>query len=173
MKKALALLLAIIVCLSLTGIPAIAEEFVAVILDGQLLDFDVPPQIINDRTLVPMRVIFEALGASVKWDNDTKTVTADFLTHYGPYGEFIDGSNGLFAKQITLSINSTNMPISYAFPDDFGVVDTIVLEVAPMLVNDRTLVPLRAVSEAFGATVDWDDVKNIVLIETHKGSVAE
>jgi hypothetical protein len=45
-------------------------------LDGRQLYFDVPPVIDNGRTLVPLRVIFEAMGATVAWDDATKTVTA-------------------------------------------------------------------------------------------------
>lgn len=46
-------------------IPVMAENDIQVKLDGKTLSFDVPPQIINDRTMVPLRAIFEALGATV------------------------------------------------------------------------------------------------------------
>ena len=49
---------------------------ISVYLDGQPLTFDVQPQIINGRTVVPLRAIFEAMGAKVNWDGDTQTVTA-------------------------------------------------------------------------------------------------
>ena len=55
---------------------AFANENVTVQLNGEVLEFDVQPQIINGRTLVPMRVIFENLGAAVEWDDNTRTVTA-------------------------------------------------------------------------------------------------
>lgn len=53
-----------------------AADDITVILDGNKLEFDVPPQIIDGRTMVPIRAIFEALGAEVTWDDATKTVTA-------------------------------------------------------------------------------------------------
>ena len=51
------------------------SDNISVTLNGVKLDFDVPPQIISDRTFVPMRKIFESLGATVSWDDETKTVT--------------------------------------------------------------------------------------------------
>ena len=53
-----------------------AAGYIRVFIDGKNLEFDVPPIIQNDRTLAPFRKIGEALGAEVKWDQDTKTVTA-------------------------------------------------------------------------------------------------
>ena len=53
-----------------------ADNEIKVMLNSVQLSFDVPPQIINDRTMVPMRKIFEALGATVLWHDDTKEVVA-------------------------------------------------------------------------------------------------
>ena len=73
-KRITALLVA--VCMLLLGIPAAtANENITVYLDDILLSFDVPPQIIDGRTMVPMRKIFESLGAVVTWDESTQTVT--------------------------------------------------------------------------------------------------
>ena len=61
---------------------AIAERGISVILNGEYVDFTdelgnvVEPQLINDRTMVPMRKIFEVFGANVQWDGETETVTA-------------------------------------------------------------------------------------------------
>lgn len=52
------------------------SPIIRVLINGQLLTFDVPPALVDGRTLVPLRVIFEALGATVKWDDATQTVTA-------------------------------------------------------------------------------------------------
>ena len=69
------LCVALISGMMLFGIEAYAEEAktVSVYTDGTQIDFDVEPQIINDRTMVPMRAIFEAIGAEVNWDDSTKT----------------------------------------------------------------------------------------------------
>ena len=107
-------------------------------LDGRRLKFDAPPIIEGGRTLVPMRAIFEAFGAEIAWDGATRTVTA---TAPG--------------KTIVMRIGDPVMLVD-------GV--PVELDVPPQIVLERTLVPVRAVSESFGATVDWDDgAKNVII----------
>jgi len=115
-----------------------AEEPIKVILDGKTLAFDVQPQIINGRTLVPMRVIFEALGATVEWNGEARTVTAkkrDLIVK-----TTIDNK--------TMTVNGINKEI----------------DVAPVIINGRTLVPVRFVSEALGCKVDWNGNTRMVII---------
>lgn len=76
LKKILCGILSATMLITSAAIPAMADEDIKVTLDGKALSFDVPPQIINDRTMVPLRAIFEALGASVDWNQATKTVTS-------------------------------------------------------------------------------------------------
>jgi len=118
-----------------------------VLLDGEPLDFDVSPTIEQGRVLVPMRAIFEALGTDLDWDGPTQTVTAtkDQTT-------------------VTLIIGSRTVYKTGA---------PIVLDVAPKIVNNRTLVPLRFVSEALGASVDWDAATQVVTIVSAPGKVAD
>lgn len=120
---------------------AFASNEIKVAIDGEYVEFDVKPQLINDRTMVPLRAIFEALGAEVDWDNDTQTVIAikDDVV-------------------VTATIGSTKMYIN----DEERTMD-----VAPMIIGDRTLVPVRFVAEAFECDVDWDGDNNIVYIENH------
>ena len=113
---------------------------ILVILNGRRLSFDVPPQIINDRTLVPLRTIFEALGATVDWNEDTQTVTAK-------------KDNTV----VSLTIGNTSPTIN-------GQVITI--DQPGIIRNGRTLVPLRFVAESFGVTVDWDAAARTVNITT-------
>ena len=115
-----------------------AAEPIKVYLDGELLVFDVQPQIINDRTMVPMRVIFEALGAKVDWNDKTKTITAT--------------KDGLVVKT---TIGDKNIYVN-------GVKKT--MDVAPVIVNGRTLVPVRFVSEALGCDVEWNPKARTVYI---------
>ena len=107
------------------------NEIVEVYVNNQEVQFDQPAIVKNGRTLVPMRKIFELLGADVEWDNATQTVTAKKKD-----------------KVITLIIGNNT-----AKADGTDVV----LEQAPILKNDRTLVPLRFMSEALNAVVYWDD----------------
>ena len=107
---------------------------------------DVPARIINGRTMVPMRAIFEKLGANVEW------IEADQL---------IIASKGY--KLVTLKIGKDTLNMA----DISQSLNTsIKLEVAPFLEGERTLVPLRAVSEAFNATVEWDEATSTVTITT-------
>lgn len=123
----------------------------AVILDGRQLTFEVPPIIENDRTLVPLRAIFEAMGASVNWDNKTRTVTS---------------AKG--ATTVVLTIGSINPTVNgQVWP----------LDVPAKIKNDRTLAPLRFVGEAFGGKVDWNNTTRTITItsptatDSHAASV--
>ena len=117
---------------------ASAPDEITVLLNGNKLIFDVPPQIIDGRTLVPLRVIFEALGAKVDWDDGTQTISAT----RGSTTIFM----GIGVKMMTVGNRD------------------VALDVPPQLIDDRTLVPARAVAEAFGADVDWIDATNTVII---------
>ena len=118
-----------------TGRPA---DDIAVKLNGEYMQFDVPPMLMNDRTLVPFRAIFEALGCDVQWDNDNQTA--------------IGIRNG---KTIMLPIGD-----SMARIDNEGKF----MDQPAIVVNDRTMVPLRFVSEALGANVEWIDETQTVVI---------
>lgn len=131
----------IIVTLLLAGGIVFAENNITVQLDGKNLIFDVQPQLIGGRTMVPLRKIFESMGATVDWNNDTQTVTAFNDRYY-----------------VQATINDTNMKVNG---------ENRILDIPPLLADGRTLVPARFVAEAFGAKVDWDDVKKRVVITTN------
>lgn len=97
----------------------------------------VMPVVVNDRTLVPVRFIAESFGAKVDWDPDTKTVTVNG-----------DGKN------ISLVLGQTEMNVDGS---------VVVLEVAADTINDRTMIPLRALVEALGKNVFWDP-RGLILI---------
>ena len=139
MKRALCLILAAVFVL----LPVFAYadgENISVYVDGKAVNFDVPPTTINDRTMIPLRATFEMLGASVLWDEYTQTVTGE---KNGVTVRLTIGSNVLYKNGVPIS-----------------------LDVPPMLINDRTLVPVRAISEAFGCKVDWDDNTQSVIISS-------
>ena len=121
-------------------IPVMAANGISVVLDGKTIGFDVPPQIINERTMVPVRAIFEALGASVDWDGSTQTVTSK-------RGD----------TTISLKINDATMYVNG---------NAVTLDSPACVINERTLVPVRAISEAFGAGVDWDGSTQTVTIDS-------
>lgn len=140
MKKIIAVLLILINMPSF----AFAETDIAVYLNGKQLEFDQSPIIRNDSTLVPFRKIFEELDMTVQWDNTEKRVTAQDE-------ETI----------ISLVIDS---PIMYVNGK------SVELLTPPVIMNNRTLVPLRAISEAAGADVEWDGVTRTVTITTLESS---
>ena len=127
-------------------IPVSAEATeIRVQVNGVDLEFDQPPIIENGRTLVPFRAIFEALSMAVdyKEENGQQIVTAE-------QGD----------KKIDLVIGA----------DKFHLNGTpIPLDVPAKIKNSRTLIPVRAVSEALGCEVSWDGAERLVTIKTTDG----
>lgn len=116
----------------------IAPNEISVYVYGKKLAFDQPPVLVNDRTLVPLRAIFEELGAVVTWDDETETAMA-----------VKDDT------QITIKIGSNIMMVNDK---------EIAIDVPAQLINDRTLIPLHAIAEAFGNKADWVDETQTILI---------
>ena len=137
-RKVLCAVLAMAILVACTAVPAMAEENIKVVLNGTDLEFDVAPQMISDRVLVPMRKIFESLGAEVYWDDDTQTIIA--------------------TKSDVIVIMQINNPTIFINGEP------VELDVPPQLVGERTLVPVRAVAEGLNAMVTWDDENSTVII---------
>lgn len=135
-KKLLAIMISACIALSMT----VSASALNLYFDGAPLVTDVPAQIINNRTMVPIGHIFNALGAKVTWDGTTKTATGEK-----------DGT------KVVLQIDN-----STAYVNDKAVT----LDTPAMIVNDRTMVPAWFVSEAFGAKVYWDGSTSTVRIAT-------
>lgn len=139
-KKTLCLLLTMLIMASAVT-TAMASDDIKVKIDGKEIAFDVPPQIIKGRTMVPLRAIFEALGATVEWDSHSRTVNSTK-----------DGTRiSLTVNYPRIDINGEDKP----------------LECPPRIVDGRTLVPVRAISEAFNAKVEWVASERTVLINTN------
>ena len=121
--------------------PSIQPPPIKVVLNGTPLAFTgTPPMQIKGSTLVPMRGIFEALGATVKFDKASLTV-------YGQKG----------ATAIILPLGALTATVN-------GQPQT--LPVSAELINGTTLVPLRFISESLGASVSWNPVLSTVTIQT-------
>ena len=110
---------------------------------------DVAACIENDITMVPIRFVTEELGAVVEWNHDTKEVT---ITKN--------------EEQVVIKIGDVN---AKSVKD--GVESMFVLNAAPSIVNDRTLVPLRFVSENLGAKVEYIEPTRQVLITDEEPAV--
>ncbi|MBV8222467.1 MAG: hypothetical protein JO293_03850, partial [Candidatus Eremiobacteraeota bacterium] len=122
-----------------------ARADVQVVVNGQSVQFDQPPIERGGRVFVPLRGVFERLGASVVYYNGVINATGA-------------------GHQVHLTIGSTQ-----------AVVDNQprTLDQAPFLVGARTLVPLRFISEALGANVQWDDNSQTVTISNGGSPVAQ
>ena len=120
--------------------PAPVPGEVQVILNGTALTFDQPPVVEGGRTLVPMRAIFEALGAKVDWIGTERRAKAE--------------KDGI---TVSLTIGSRIMVRNG---------ESIELDVPAMSIGGRTLVPVRAIAESFGADVKWNAETRTVIINT-------
>jgi len=122
----------------LTALPVgnVYASDMQITFDGEYLQFS--PIIVDDRSLLPARFITDLLGGETEWESDYRRVT---LT--------------INERVIILYIDS-----NIAFVDGYEVE----LDVAAMIYDDRTFVPLRFVGENFGVDVDFcDDARTIIL----------
>ena len=113
---------------------------ITVKVDGKALKLDQPPVIQDGRTLVPLRAIFEALGAQVQWDAEAQSVIAEKRLDI-----------------ISLVIGDNKLNING---------DEKTLDVPAQIIEGRTMVPVRAISEAFGAKVDWNAATGTVTVDS-------
>lgn len=146
------LFLTLAILLTICTIPVTASDNIKVLLNGEELMFDVPPQLINDRTMVPMRVIFEALGADVHWIDTEQMILA--VKNEIKILMILDQKQ--FYKFVGNDLDK--------FKEFLDEGQTIELDVPPQLIDDRTLVPLRTVSEALGIEVIWEEAAQTVVL---------
>ena len=141
MKKILSFILMFTLLISVFSFPVVANySGIFVTLNGQYVYFDVQPQNINGRIMVPIRAIFEAMGANVQWNSDTMSA---FCTK-GDIG-------------VMMTVNSNIMYVNSS---------QIVMDVSPVIIDGRTLAPARYVAEAFGGVVAWNQETSTVVITT-------
>lgn len=137
-KKIAVLLIVFLLCGNMI---TMASNDIRVFVDNEKVSFDVAPRLIGGRTMVPLRAIFEALGAEVLWDETTQTVTA-FNEAY-----LVEAT----IDKKTMYVNNTEKT----------------MDIAPMIVNNRTLVPARFIAEAFNCNVVWSAEEFSVYITTN------
>lgn len=141
MKKKFILGLSLLVI----SIPSLvlANSDIRLWVKGKIVKYDVAPYISESRTMVPIRVISENLGKVVTWNNDDKKIS-------------IKDEKG----------NEFSLVINEKFMEDISsnVYRKIELDAPAVIKDDRTFVPIRAIAEAFGERVDWDNDKRVVVI---------
>ena len=125
------------------GTPAVTRQLAlepqtTVTVNGRKLAFEQPPVNWQGNVLVPMRAVFEALGAEVSWDQTTRTAS---------------GRKGSTTASVTIDSHT-----AVKNGKDYR------LEAAPRLINSFTMVPVRFIAESFGAKVEWDGPNAAVRI---------
>lgn len=159
MKKMLCGVLSAGLIAAATVVPAFAEtKTPKIIVDERELTFtDQGPVIVPEtgRTLIPLRFVLEAAGAKVTWDGENQKVTVSAK----------DNRN-----RVILKIGSDEMNMYY-YPSIAESVDDVQkLDQAPIIMNDRTMIPVRAVLEGIGAKVDWDEDNYVINVTSREYS---
>ncbi len=140
MKRFLSIILTVImIATSVMCVSVFAADEIKVTINGKEKAFDVTPVIINDRTLVPMRGIFEEFGATVEWDGVTQSVTAS-----------VAGS------KIVLQVGKVVAMINGQYAS---------LDAPARLIEGKTMVPVRFIAETLGCEVNWEDATRTVVIK--------
>ncbi|MGC9090028.1 MAG: stalk domain-containing protein [Caldisericia bacterium] len=112
-------------------------------VNGNLQEIDVPPQIIEGRTLIPIKWVIEPLGGVTLWDPIEKKVT-------------INLKNIIIELWIGKNIAKVN--------GNYKPIDSNNLKVVPLIIDGRTMLPLRFVAESLGADVQWDGTTKTITI---------
>ena len=120
-----------------------ANSDIGLWVKGKIVNSDVAPYIAENRTMVPIRVISENLGKIVTWNNDDKKV----IVKDEKGNEFSLVINEKFMENVS---SNSNLKIE--------------LDAPAVIKDERTFVPIRAIAEAFGEKVDWDNDKRVVVI---------
>lgn len=117
-----------------------ASENVNLVIDGSTVNCDVPPVIQNGRTLVPARVILEYFGADVQWNEAFRQVV---INHKG--------------NIIILTVDSHVINLNG---------EAQMIDAAPVIINGRTMVPVRFIATTFGYKVGWDEATRTVYVNS-------
>ncbi len=136
-----AVLMGMLLCLALVATPVLSANAIHLVINGTEALPDVPPQLLNNRVPVPIRVISENLGFDVAWYQDIQTVTVKRKGETYPLP-------AVMAGWIHLVINGVEV-----YPD-----------VPPQVVGGRVMVPIRFISQAFGLEVNWYQQAQMVAV---------
>ncbi|MEA4924230.1 MAG: copper amine oxidase N-terminal domain-containing protein [Syntrophomonadaceae bacterium] len=148
-QKLLGLCLAVFLILS-GGVTAYGTDEISIYMDGNKLFTDVPPIIMEGRTMVPLSAVSEAVGCKVEWVEEDQEV----LVYLPSEGE-----------PMIMHINDPNVIINY-YNGDKGETTpvTVTIDAPPVIVNGRTMVPLGFVAETIGFEVNWDEASRSVYL---------
>lgn len=145
MKKLIKTFLFTLMCVLAISITAAATNDAKVLVNGKYIEMDQKPIFKDDRILIPVRAVGEALKCKVDWNHDTQTVTLN---------------SG--ATELKITIGETEMKKINVSRNPIDI--TIKMEVPAFIENGRTILPLRAVSEALFLDVNWNEEERTVVI---------
>ena len=165
MKKLISVILSITMIMAITP-TSLAEDEIKITYNGEVIETDTPPVIMEDRTLVPARAVFETMGMNVYWNEQDRVVRVDNI--------LLDNDTGMESGAcLVVTIDSDKMEKEiYSYPITMSSIPRpietaqISLDVPAQIINDRTMIPVRAVAEAMDITVDWNsETRTVVLTD--------
>ena len=165
-KRILGLILSLAMIMAI--IPtSLAEDEIKITYNGEVIETDTPPVIIDGRTLVPARAVFERMGCEVEWVEELQLVRVE-------YGDIKD-YHYIPAILIAIEIESEIMEkANMTYSGELNAhLEYITLEVPAQIINDRTMIPVRAVSEAMDINVDWDGETRTVILADESETPSE
>lgn len=145
MRNLLKTVLFSLLCILIVFVAVSAADYTKVSVNGEYIEMDQKPIFKDDRILIPVRAVGEALKCKVEWDHDTQTATLN---------------SGATELKITIGETKMNKTNISRNPIDIP----IELEVPAFIENGRTMLPLRAVSEALFLDVNWDEEERTVVV---------
>ena len=151
MKKGKIFMALMLITALFMGNVAYGEEYTPVnlLINGEMVSTDQPAVIYNSRTVVPIRIIAETFECSVDWDNATKTV---IISQQGAKLYLTVGSN-----VVTAEMNGESASVE--------------IDTTPIVINNRTMVPIAFISDVFGYNADWDpQTKTVSIYESESES---
>lgn len=147
MKKSKLLLLIFIFCIIIFPNNVLARNDIKIWINGDYVKTDTAPVIENNRALVPVRVISENLGYNVDWNNETREISIS------------NNEN----DNIKITLKSDNNIISISNNKN-NFTKNISLDTPPRIINNRTMIPVRTVSELFNHKINWDSANRTIII---------
>ena len=159
LRKTLFPVIIVLVMLFNAGAAFSAEIPISIVVNNRLLKTDVEPVVIEGRTLVPLRAIADALGCTIEWNVQSQTATIK-----SPVDTVIFRINSYVIVKTSVFDNKEDRDIE--------------IDVPPMIIRGRTMVPVRAISEGLDAKVEWVKETNTVIIDVdylwdHLGDFSE
>ncbi|WP_027398453.1 copper amine oxidase N-terminal domain-containing protein [Anaerovorax odorimutans] len=150
-KKLTISIIMIMLVIVFGGSSTYAANQISIFIDGEELYTDVPPIIIDSKTMVPLRAVSEAVGCKVDWFKEDKRIVV-----YSPVGG---------DPLLVMSVNDPKVTVNH-YNGDTGEVtgEVVTIEAPPVIIEGKTMIPLRFIAETIGFRVEWDGTSRTVFL---------